>query len=254
MDAVQTKRRGSQWGVDQEQPKRPGSWWSVDPKRPRKQGSRQGTDLVIPQGPDEQKRLRGVGLIGRYLGVVWIRCSPRGRGPNGAWIQCRSGAWHSLRGVDLGGVGAWIRHGAVAQHSPREGESRGAEHWLCRPTGLGLGRPAVILLDVAWRILLWSKGLECHIFGSFWCFTPTKYVSNISAGSLVEELTRSVVLSQLPSWSVLIVSFFIYFYVCESKTEWFENYTNCAIVPLFVIIKSKISVSMRYHILNSNYP
>jgi hypothetical protein len=80
------KEQESPQGMDAVQTKKPGSWWGVDPERPRRQGSRQGMDLVIPQGPDDQQRLRGVGLIGRCPGVVWIQCSPRGSGPNGAWI------------------------------------------------------------------------------------------------------------------------------------------------------------------------
>jgi hypothetical protein len=43
----------------------------------------------------------------------------------------------------------WVWHGAVAWHSLRDGELGRMEQRLCRPTGQGFGRLAVLLLDHA---------------------------------------------------------------------------------------------------------
>jgi hypothetical protein len=53
---------------------------------------------------------------------------------------------------------------------------------------------------MAWRSLSLSKSLEHLIFGSPWCLTSARCVSSFSAGSLVQELTRSVALSPSLSW------------------------------------------------------
>jgi hypothetical protein len=62
---------------------------------------------------------------------------------------------------------------------------------------------------MAWRSLPRSKCLECHVFGSPWCFTSVRNVSTFSAGSLVQELMRSAALSLLPSWILLPVCYLL---------------------------------------------
>jgi hypothetical protein len=58
--------------------------------------------------------------------------------------------------------------------------------------------------DLAGRLFFYclpqSKCLECRVFGSPWCFTSVRSVSNFSAGSLGQELRRSVALSLSLSW------------------------------------------------------
>jgi hypothetical protein len=133
--------------------------------------------------------------------MEWIRCSPRGRGPGGVWICHGARALHGLRCRDPGGGGggAWIQCGAVTQCS--QGAESLAE-WSSSSAGLQGGDFAGRLFFywiLAWRSLPRSKGSECRIFGSLWCFTSAKCVSSISTGSLVHELTRSAALSPSPS-------------------------------------------------------
>jgi hypothetical protein len=42
---------------------------------------------------------------------------------------------------------AWVWHEPVALSGPSRGEPSRMEQWLCRPTGQGFGRPAMLLLD-----------------------------------------------------------------------------------------------------------
>jgi hypothetical protein len=81
--------------------------------------------LVVPHRAGAQQSLTGRGIEGQGSRVSILGAAQEVWGPGGVWIQCGAVAWCRLRG----------------------GEPSGAEQQLCRPTGWGLGRLAVLLLD-----------------------------------------------------------------------------------------------------------
>jgi hypothetical protein len=162
---------------------------------------------------------------------AWGAGDLRGSDPGRVWIHLRDGVWHrqgagilvvcgsgypmwswgpvglewawGLRVSRQGMYMAWGWGMAWCHSRGRDpgrtqgcGLARGLAHGSSNSSGLWGGEFYEIMV---WS-LPWSKGLKCHFFGSLWGFTSTKPVSSVSVGSLVQELMRSVTLSQSPSW------------------------------------------------------
>jgi hypothetical protein len=138
--------------------------------------------------------------------------------PSGFWQgmdpfnPCKPGANQGLRGGGFEGQRSWLGMNLECGCRPAQPMVWGS--WWCMdlargwspacPEGLVEARSGDLAgwfffyYIVVWRSLPQCKDLECCIFGSPLCFTSAKCVSSVSAGSLVQELMRSAVLSLLP--------------------------------------------------------
>jgi hypothetical protein len=122
------------------------SWGSAGPEGKWARHGRWVSRGAVGPGPDPRHGWvpgilvfmdLGAWLRDRYPRVVWVweleADAADGGYPSGAWI------WHSPSGGDPAVCGSGTDRGA---ESPAE-----RSRWLCRPTGWGFGRPAIVLLD-----------------------------------------------------------------------------------------------------------
>jgi hypothetical protein len=103
----------------------------------------------------EGQWVQGEGQVSQQavgLAPVWGPVQTGGGDPGG----CGSGGtakgrvfWRGVASAAKGWVShcVWVWNRAMAWHSPGSGELGRMEQWLCRPTGQGFGRRAVLISD-----------------------------------------------------------------------------------------------------------